>query len=115
MPGYSNCRMAVHVTDSYRRMQLVYGFPEGLKGQQLVRWWKERLDAYQPVPAEVVHTGPVMQNVREGDAVDLLRFPAPVWHQHDVGPYLATGGAAVLRDPDTGRLKFGGYRGMLDD
>jgi len=53
--------------------------------------------------------------VFDGDAVDLHRFPAPIWHEHDGGPYLATGGASVLRDPESGRLNVGCYRGMLYD
>lgn len=108
-------RVAVHSFDSYRRMQLIYGFPDGLRGRELTAWWKDRLDAYAPVPPVVVDSGPVMDNVLTGADVDLTRFPAPVWHEHDGGPYLATGGASVLRDPDTGRLNAGCYRGMLYD
>ena len=108
-------RIAVHACDSYKRMQLVYGFPAGMKGKELVRWWKNRLDNYEPIPPEEVHSGPVMQNVQKGDDVNLLQFPAPIWHQLDAAPYLATGGASVLRDPDTGRLNIGCYRGMLYD
>ncbi|MDT7709829.1 MAG: hypothetical protein QOG20_5436 [Pseudonocardiales bacterium] len=108
-------RVAVHSFDSYRRMQLIYGFPDGLRGRELTAWWKDRLDGYAPVPPVVVDSGPVMENVLTGPDVDLTRFPAPVWHEHDGGPYLATGGASVLRDPDTGRLNVGCYRGMLYD
>lgn len=108
-------RIAVHSFDSYRRMQLIYGFPDGLRGRELAGWWKDRLDAYEPVPPVEVDTGPVMQNVLTGHDVDLLRFPAPVWHERDGGPYLATGGASVLRDPDDGRLNVGCYRGMVYD
>jgi len=108
-------RIAVHSFDSYQRMRLLYGFPEGARGKELVAWWKERLGAYRPVPPVTVASGPVLENVLEGDDVDLLRFPAPVWHQGDAGPYLVTGGASVLRDPDTGELNVGCYRGMLYD
>lgn len=116
IPGYpKGWRVLSHSFDSYKRMQLLYGFPEGLKGKELVKWWKEKLDQYEPVPPEEVSTGPVMENVLEGDDVDLTKFPAPVWHAADAAPYLATGGASVLRDPDTGRLNIGCYRGMLYD
>lgn len=111
-PGF---RIAVHSFDSYRRMQLLYGFPDGATPKELVRWWKGRLGEYVPVPPIEVCSGPVMDNVMEGDGVDLLRFPAPVWHQRDGGPYLVTGGVSVLRDPDTGELNLGCYRGMLYD
>ena len=113
--GYPGARIGVHSFDSYRRMQLIYGFPDGLRGKELTTWWRDRLDAYVPAPPVIVDDGPVLQNVLEDDAVDLYRFPAPVWHEHDGGPYLATGGASVLRDPESGRLNAGCYRGMLYD
>lgn len=108
-------RIAVHSFDSYQRLRLIYGFPDGLRGADLVGWWKDRLDAYRPVPPVEVDSGPVTEHVHTGAEVDITKFPAPVWHQRDGGPYLATGGASVLRDPDTGRLNVGCYRGMLYD
>jgi UbiD family decarboxylase len=111
-PGF---RIAAHSYDSYQRTRLLYGFPDGAGKKELVRWWKDRLDSYQPVSPVEVDRGPVMENVQEDDDVDLHRFPAPVWHQGDAGPYLVAGGASVLRDPDTGRLNVGCYRGMLYD
>ncbi len=56
-----------------------------------------------------------MECVETGDEVDLLQFPAPLWHRDDAAPYLATGGVSVLRDPETGALNIGCYRGMLYD
>lgn len=108
-------RVAVHSFDSYQRMRLIYGFPDGLRGPALTAWWKDRLDDYVPQPPVLVDTGPVMANVLSGDEIDLTRFPAIRWHAGDGGPYLATGGASVLRDPDTGSLNAGCYRGMLYD
>jgi UbiD family decarboxylase len=115
LPGYPGYRIACHSFDSLERMRLVYGFPEGLRGQPLVLWWKDRLKEYTPVPPRMVDTGPVMTRVQTGDQVDLTQFPAPLWHADDGAPYLATGGASVLRDPDTGRLNVGCYRGMVYD
>lgn len=116
IPGFPRgWRIAVHAFDSARRLQLLYGFPDGLEGRALVRWWKGRLDAYEPVPPQEVRTGPVMEHVQTGEDVDLCRFPAPLWHAQDAGPYLATGGASVLRDPETGALNLGCYRGLVYD
>jgi 4-hydroxy-3-polyprenylbenzoate decarboxylase len=108
-------RIVAHSYDSYKRMQLIYGFPEGMKGKELVKWWKDKLDNYEPIPPEEVHSGPVMENVQKGEDVDLLKFPAPIWHAQDAAPYLATGSASVLRDPDTGELNVGAYRGLVYD
>ncbi|MCW2902560.1 MAG: hypothetical protein JWO67_4825, partial [Streptosporangiaceae bacterium] len=116
IPGVpADRRIAVHSFDSYTRMRLIYGFPEGLRGRDLVRWWQDRLSRYQPQPTVEVADGPVMENVLTGEDVDLFQFPSVTWHAQDGGPYLATGGASVLRDPDTGRLNVGCYRGMLYD
>jgi 4-hydroxy-3-polyprenylbenzoate decarboxylase len=116
IPGYRpGWRVAVHSFDSYLRTRLIYGFPDGLRGRALVAWWKARLDDYRPVPPNMVDSGPVTEVVRTGDDVDLDEFPAPLWHAADGGPYLATGGASVLRDPDTGDLNVGCYRGMRYD
>lgn len=116
IPGYPDeWRIAAHSFDSYKRMQLIYGFPDGLVGRDLVLWWKNKLDHYQPIGAKTVDSGPVTEVVHTGDDVDLTQFPAPLWHAEDSGRYLATGGASVLRDPDTGRLNVGCYRGMLYD
>lgn len=111
-PGW---RIAVHSFDSYKRMQLMYGFPEGMRGYDLTKWWKDKLDDYKPIPAFEVDNGPVLDNVQRGDEVNLFNFPAPIWHQKDAGPYLVNGGASVLRDPDSGNLNVGCYRGMLYD
>jgi UbiD family decarboxylase len=115
IPGFPDYRIACHSFDSPERMRLIYGFPEGLRGQSLVLWWKDRLDHYTPVPPVMVDTGPVLAHVRTGAEVDLHEFPAPLWHAEDGAPYLATGGASVLRDPDTGKLNVGCYRGMVYD
>jgi UbiD family decarboxylase len=111
-PGF---RIAAHSYDSYQRMRLLYGFRDGAGKKELVAWWKDRLGAYQPVPPVEVDRGPVLEVALEGDDVDLHRFPAPLWHQGDAAPYLVAGGASVLRDPDTGTLNVGCYRGMLYD
>ena len=44
---------------------------------------------------------PILENVVEGRDVDLTRFPAPLWHEHDGGRYIGTGVAVVTSDPDT--------------
>lgn len=111
-PGF---KVAVHSYDSYKRMQLLYGFPDGLTGGDLVRWWKDRLDDYEPVPPTEVSSGPVMEVVQEGGDVNLTELPAPVWHAGDAGPYLVCAGASVTRDPDTGALNMGSYRGLVYD
>jgi 4-hydroxy-3-polyprenylbenzoate decarboxylase len=111
-PGF---RIMVWPFSSTKRAQLIYGFPDGLGSKELVMWWKDRLENYAPIPPKEVSSGPVMENVQKGTDVNLLGFPAPLWHKEDGGPYLATGSVAIVRDPDTGGLNLGSYRGMLYD
>ncbi len=108
-------RIMVWSYTSTKRAQLIYGFPDGLGNKALVSWWKDKLENYKPIPPKEVSGGPVMENVQTGEDVNLFQFPAPLWHEEDAGPYLATGSAAILIDPDTGCLNIGSYRGMLYD
>jgi len=56
-----------------------------------------------------------MENVFEGDAVDLNMFPAPLWHEDDGGRYLGTGSYTVTLDPDSDWMNLGTYRVMIHD
>ena len=73
---------------------------------------RPRLRDFEP---ELVETGPILENVVEGRDVDLTRFPAPLWHEHDGGRYIGTGVAVVTSDPDTGRINLGAYRMMIQE
>jgi 4-hydroxy-3-polyprenylbenzoate decarboxylase len=66
-------------------------------------------------PAREVDSGPVMQNVLAKDDINFLRFPSPVWHEHDGGPYIGTGCGVVTVDPQTKVPKVGAYRIQVQD
>ena len=65
--------------------------------------------------SSVVTSGPILENVEEGDKIDLEKFPVPLWHELDGGRYIGTGVGVVTRDPDTGELNVGTYRVQLHD
>lgn len=67
------------------------------------------------MPPTVVSTGPVKENVLRGTAVDLFQLPVPLWHPLDGGRYINTMCGVVTRDPDTGFLNVGTYRGVISD
>jgi 4-hydroxy-3-polyprenylbenzoate decarboxylase len=69
----------------------------------------------QPIEPRLVDTGPVKQNIRRGNDIDLHQIPAPRWHYLDGGRYIDTFAAVVTKDPDTGKPNVGIYRGMLLD
>jgi 4-hydroxy-3-polyprenylbenzoate decarboxylase len=68
-----------------------------------------------PIPPRSVNTGAVLQNVIEGESVDVLKFPAPRWHQKDGGNYIGTECIVVTKDPDSAWVNLGTYRVMVHD
>jgi 4-hydroxy-3-polyprenylbenzoate decarboxylase len=69
----------------------------------------------EPVPPAEVPTGPVMENVLTGESIDLLKFPAPKWHEEDGNRYLGTGVCVIQRDPETSYVNVGCYRIAVQD
>jgi 4-hydroxy-3-polyprenylbenzoate decarboxylase len=57
----------------------------------------------------------VLENVLTGDAVDVTRFPSPLWHEKDGGRYIGTGTYSITRDPEEGWLNAGAYRAQVHD
>jgi UbiD family decarboxylase len=64
-------------------------------------------------PAAVVKNGPALEHVER--AVDVLKFPAPLWHELDGGRYIGTGCSVVTRDLDTEWINVGTYRVQVID
>ncbi len=69
----------------------------------------------EPIPPREVASGPVMENVMEGDGVDMTRFPQPVWHEDDGGVYLGTECVVIMKDPDSDWINVGTYRTQVHD
>ncbi len=97
------------------RSAIGLGLPEDVSPFEMFKAWRERMRNFTPVSPVELPTGPVMENVLEGDQVDLTRFPVPRWHERDGGPYFGTGCAVITRDPDEGWVNLGTYRCMLHD
>jgi UbiD family decarboxylase len=64
-------------------------------------------------PYVTVKSGPALENIdREPD---LRKFPSPLWHEMDGGPYIGTGCSVITRDLDTDWVNVGTYRVQLLD
>ncbi|MGE0652196.1 MAG: UbiD family decarboxylase [Alphaproteobacteria bacterium] len=101
-----------------KRKNMTLGFPTDLSKVELSEAFLQhyREIAKKPMPYEVVNSGPVMENVMEGDDIDVTRFPTPVWHDQDEGRrYIGTGSFNVTVDPDEGWVNVGTYRVMIQD
>src|SRR5918994_7001955 len=84
-------RLLINVFAGKRRA-MTLGFPDGLTKQELSQaYFKHYQDKQQPIPPVIVNEGPVFENVLTGDAVDITKFPTPIWHVNDGGRYIGTG------------------------
>lgn len=96
---------------SQAKVALMFGLPAETSEKDLVLHLH---DTYRnPIPAEMVDSGPVKENVLKGDQIDLLEFPVPKWHASDGGRYIDTFCGVITDDPATGRTNVGLYRGQL--
>src|SRR5689334_6562941 len=98
------------------RRNMTLGFPDSLTKWELSDAYREAyLVDPKIIPHEIVDSGPVLENVLTGDAVDVTKFPAPVWHEKDGGRYIGTGTYSITRDPEEGWLNAGAYRAQVHD
>ena len=100
-------------------MGMTLGLGTGLDDLALVEALRGKPAAWESGaaghPAREVDSGPVMQNVLAKDDINFLRFPSPVWHEHDGGRYIGTGCAVVTVDPQTRVPNVGAYRIQVQD
>lgn len=65
-------------------------------------------------PSVVSGQAPCQEHVITGDAIDIRRFPVPVYSPKDGGAYI-TPGIVVSKDPENGVTDIGHYRFMVLD
>ncbi|HET9000609.1 MAG TPA: UbiD family decarboxylase, partial [bacterium] len=116
IPGYPRGhQVLVNPLGARRRLAFTLGMDPEISALDLIDAWEQRLGRIEPVPAREVADGPILENVLEGEAIDLYRFPTPKWHDLDGGRYIGTAVADVTLDPDSGWINFGTYRVMIHD
>ncbi|MFC1971619.1 UbiD family decarboxylase domain-containing protein [Chloroflexota bacterium] len=118
--GYpTNFQIITSMLSNIRTFNLTFGLPlentikesvEALRNK--VGEWEREAGKYPP---KVVEQSPLLENVVEGDKIDLTKFPVPLWHELDGGPYIGTADGVITRDLDTGLVNMGTYRGQLHD
>jgi 4-hydroxy-3-polyprenylbenzoate decarboxylase len=114
--GYpAGYRIAAKPYVTVARSAIALGMPEDATPFEKFQHWRERMRGYRPIPAAEVSSGPVLENVLEGDDADLTRFPIPRWHEKDGGPYVGTGVSIITQDPTENWLNVGTYRSQLHD
>jgi 4-hydroxy-3-polyprenylbenzoate decarboxylase len=108
-------RVLSNVLYSPLRQSLALGVSPDLSGIALVQAVKARLAELKPIPPEAEKNTPVLQNVLQGNDVDVEKFPAPQWHEKDGGRYIGTFDAVICRDPESGYINVGTYRVQIHD
>ena len=98
---------------NYRRIAMMMGLPPDTHPRELVKLGRTILTG--AIPPKIVSTGPCKENILKGDAINLYDFPAPYWNRLDGGRYIMTYGGCVTKDPETGVMNVGVYRGMIHD
>jgi hypothetical protein len=107
------------------RVTLTFGLKPGLDDVSLVQALRGRLGrdwqaSVSKVRATTVTDSPVFANHQRGAEVDLLRFTAPLWHEHDGGRYRARltlwdePGPMVERDEDSRLEELAMSRGIVN-
>jgi 4-hydroxy-3-polyprenylbenzoate decarboxylase len=98
-----------------KRQCLTNHLPLDYDRARFIDAWKKRLNHPCFLPPRMVDDGPLMENVLEGEDIDLLSLPVPYWHEGDGGRYVGTAGITISRDPDEGWVNLGCYRVMVHD
>lgn len=104
-------RIATALLHKRTRMAMVLGLNPDATAREMVEY--VRCKNRQTIPPVEVKTGPVKENIVRGADVNLHQFPVPKWHFRDGGRYILTFASIVTRDPDTGVINVGVYRGMM--
>jgi 4-hydroxy-3-polyprenylbenzoate decarboxylase len=108
-------RIITNMLQNKVQQRLGLGIPEELSDMEAVKYWKEKMAKYEPVPPVEVSSGPASENILMDDEIDILKIPVPRWHELDGGRYIGTGVCVITKDPEEGWVNSGIYRGMVHD
>ncbi len=92
-------RIFTNATTSPQRAALALGIDPSLRPLDALKAWMEKRKTLQPREPVVATSAAYLENRMAGAEVDLVKFPAPVWHRHDGGPFIGSGSIVIMRDP----------------
>jgi len=98
---------------SRERVALALGLPPETGYRELVEHIKKRLETREETVK--VATGPVKEHIIKGEAVDLREIPCRAITSSTAAATLIRFCSVITRDPETGLMNVGLYRGMLGD
>jgi 4-hydroxy-3-polyprenylbenzoate decarboxylase len=115
IPGYpAGRRVLVNANGDPARQAITLGLPPSQATHDgLFNFWRGVLEDLSPIAPVEVASGPIFENILEGDAIDLEAFPAPIWHPGDGGRFIGTASMNILKDPDSDWVNVGTYRNQI--
>src|SRR6185295_397309 len=93
-------RVFTNAVTNPQRAALALGLDPDLRPLDALKAWMEKRKTLTPHRPRMVQDAPFLQNRMSGAEVDVTKFPAPVWHRHDGGPFIGSGSIVIMRDPD---------------
>src|ERR1700692_1600544 len=84
-------RIFTNATTSVQRAALALGLDPALRPLDALRAWMEKRKKLASHPPVIVKDAAFLDNTLTGADLDITRFPAPVWHRHDGGPFIGSG------------------------
>ncbi len=116
IPGFpKGFRVLANILTAVPRINLALGEDVNKKEVELVDYWRKYMKNQLAIAPKIVGKGPLLENVYEGDKVDITKIPTPRWHELDGGYFIGTACMVVMKDPDTGWINYGAYRVQSHD
>jgi 4-hydroxy-3-polyprenylbenzoate decarboxylase len=103
-------RVFTNATTNVQRAALALGLDPALRPLDALKAWMDKRKNLRPHPPVAVKTAAFLDNTMTGPAVNVARFPAPIWHRQDGGPFIGSGSLVIMRDPDHGWINASIYR-----
>src|SRR5579859_4613888 len=103
-------RVFSNATTNVQRAALALGLEPTLRPLDALKAWMEKRKTLRPLAPVAVSRAAFQENTQTGSEVDVSRFPAPVWHRQDGGPFIGSGSLVIMRDPDEGWINASIYR-----
>jgi 4-hydroxy-3-polyprenylbenzoate decarboxylase len=103
-------RIFTNACTNPQRAALALGLDPALRPLDALKAWMEKRKTLAPREPVAVKDAAFLQNTMQGADVDLGKFPAPIWHRHDGGPFIGSGSIVIMRDADGGWVNASIYR-----
>jgi 4-hydroxy-3-polyprenylbenzoate decarboxylase len=96
-----------------RRISIALEIDPETREKDIVREFFERYKT--PIKPKIVELAPCKEQIFRESDIDLFRYPAPLWNEHDGGRFIGTWHSVVAKDPDTGWQNVGMHRMMIEE